>query len=208
MEGMLFRKVLLFCAAAFLGCAASAHAQIGVYGVVTGERIGGFTCLDLQNQCASNDGKERPFGGNFGVFYDWRNMGPARVGFDVRGGVTNTNKSAVIYGASSEVSRHYSGLVGPRATFKTPFSVLHPYVEVVGGYARYLDYYPETKNGTTVLTHETKEFGQIQGLVGVDLKILPFLDLRAIEFGAGELFGNSSHSTQSIGAGVVLHLPR
>ncbi|HEY4355523.1 MAG TPA: hypothetical protein VGN16_07240 [Acidobacteriaceae bacterium] len=193
---MSFRNILLFCTAAVLGFAASAQAQIGVYGVVTGERISGFTCSDPQNRCASNDGKERPYGGNFGIFYDWRNLGPARLGVDLRGGVTNANKSAQVYGTSTDFVRHYSAMAGPRVTFKTPFGALHPYVEVVGGYARYLD-------ATTVA-----QSGQVQGLAGVDVKILPFLDFRAIEFGAGELFGSNSHFTESIGAGVVLHFPR
>jgi len=197
MVGMSFRKILLFCTAAVLGFAASAHAQIGVYGVVTGERVGGFTCQDPlpRHQCASNDGKERPYGGNFGIFYDWRKLGPVRVGVDLRGGVTNANKSALVYGTSTDFVRHYSALAGPRVTFKTPFSALHSYAEVVGGYARYLD------------ARTVSQSGQVQGLVGLDVKILPFLDFRAIEVGAGELFGDNSHSTQSIGAGVVLHLP-
>jgi hypothetical protein len=48
----------------------------------------------------------------------------------------------------------------------------------------------------------------VEGFAGADITILPVLDLRAIELGAGEAFGPSSHSIQSIGIGVVFHTPR
>ena len=109
--------------------------------------------------------------------------------------MTNASKSAESYGASSDLVRHYSALAGPRASFRTPLHALKPYAEILGGYARYND------------ANATQQFGQIQGYVGLDVSVIPFLDLRAIELGEGALFGSGSgtHNTQSIGAGVVLH---
>ncbi len=190
---MSFRKLVLLGVLALLCGAASARAQFSVYGTITGERVGGFTCLDPQGRCAEKDGKERPFGSNFGAFYDFKTFGPARIGADLRGGVTNSNKSALEYGTSSNLVRHYSALAGPRASFRTPIHALQPYAEILGGYARYND------GGITT------QYGQIQGVVGLDVSIIPFLSLRAIELGEGALFGSGSHNTQSIGAGVVLH---
>ena len=190
---MSFRKFLLLGVAALLCGASSSRAQFSIYGTVTGERVGGFTCTDPQSRCADNDGKERPFGSNFGAFYDFKKFGPALIGADLRGGVTNANKSATEYGSSSDLVRHYSALVGPRASFRTPLKALKPYAEILGGYARYNDANVTTQNG------------QIQGYVGLDISIIPLLDLRAIEVGEGAIFGSGTHNVQSIGAGLVLH---
>ncbi len=190
---MSFRKILFLGVAALLCGASSMHAQFSIYGTVVGERVGGFTCADPQGRCADTDGHERPFGSNFGAFYDFKSYKLARFGADVRGGVTNANKSATSYGASSDLVRHYSALAGPRASFRTPLHALKPYAEVLGGYARYND------------ANTTQQFGQIEGYVGLDVSIVPFLDLRAIELGEGEMFGSGSHNVQSIGAGLVLH---
>ena len=78
-------------------------------------------------------------------------------------------------------------------------------------------------------------YALVKGFVGLDIKIASFLDVRLIELGAGEAFGSantvvtvsnavgatgtissssvtttspSSHSNESIGAGIVFHLPR
>jgi hypothetical protein len=199
---MSFRKcfsvgALLVFAALTISSAAPARAQGAIYGVVTGERVSGFTCQDPQNNCANNNGKEEPYGGTFGVYYDFRSIGPVRLGADFRGSVLNAAKSAEYYGTSPDQIRHYSALGGLRGSIGTPIKILHPYAEVAGGYARYI--------GTLV---PTANYTQVQGLVGVDVNLLPWLDLRAIEFGAGAIFGPANHSTQSIGAGLVLHLPR
>jgi hypothetical protein len=53
-----------------------------------------------------------------------------------------------------------------------------------------------------------QNFTQVEGFAGADITLLPILDLRAIELGAGEAFGPSNHSIQSIGIGVVFHSPR
>jgi hypothetical protein len=48
----------------------------------------------------------------------------------------------------------------------------------------------------------------VQGFAGLDLALFSNVDFRAIEFGAGELFGPSSHGVQTIGLGIVFHTTR
>jgi hypothetical protein len=179
----------------------AARAQFGVYGTVTGERFGGFQC-QVTTGCAASGGVAKPYGGTFGGYYDFRSIGPVRLGVDVRGSVLNSNKSAVTNNSSIDFVRHYSALGGVRAEFRTPLKWLHPYGQISAGLGRsnaaFVDNNPELY----------QNFTQVEGFAGADISILPVLDLRAIELGAGEAFGTSSHSIQSIGIGVVFHTPR
>ncbi|HVG26513.1 MAG TPA: hypothetical protein VM865_02820 [Acidobacteriaceae bacterium] len=171
-----------------------------MYGTVTGERLTGFTCTDSRGQCASSGGVARPYGGTFGGYYDFRSAGPFRLGVDLRGSVLNSNKSATTYASSTDAVRHYAVLGGVRAGVNTPLRWLHPYAQVSAGWAR--------TNAAEQLPINYQNFTQVQGFVGADVTLLPRVDLRAIELGAGEIFGSSSHSIQSIGIGVVFHTRR
>jgi hypothetical protein len=165
--------------------------------------VGGFTCLQVTG-CAATGGAIKPYGGTFGGYYDFRSIGPVRLGVDLRGSVLNSNKSATTGTSSSDLVRHYAALGGLRAGIHVPFTWLHPYAQISGGYGRLND---ESLSGTVnprVFTNYT----QVEGFVGADITLLPVLDLRAIELGAGEMFGSSNHSIQSIGIGVVFHTPR
>ena len=199
---MLFRKSLpLFAFALFCCfCAFPAHGQFAVYGTVNGERAGGFTCQAVGGVCATTNGTVHPYGGVFGVFYDFRNLGPVRFGADLRGDIMTSNKSAVEYEGGAGVVRQYGALGGIRASVGTPITILHPYVEALGGYAK--------TNAASTNVEVYSNYTQVQGLVGLDITVLPYLDIRGIEFGAGALFGPSTHSTESIGAGLVFHFPR
>lgn len=200
MKLMSFRKLLPLFAIVALVYANPARAQFGAYGMVSGERMSGFTCQAVNSQCASTGGTVRPFGGNFGVYYDFRNFGPLRVGADLRANIFSSNKSAVEYLGGSGVVKQYGGLGGVRVSFGAHFPILHPYVEAAGGYAK--------TNAASANPELYSNYGQVQGLAGLDVAILPYLDIRAIELGAGALFGPSTHGTQSIGAGIVFHMPR
>lgn len=184
----------------FLLSSIAARGQFGVYGIVTGERISGFTCTDPQGQCASPGGVAKPYGSIFGGYYDFRSIGPVRLGVDVRGSVLNSNKSATTYAASVDSVRQYSALGGVRGEFKTPFHWLHPYAQISGGYMH--------SNAASTIPTSYQNYTQLEGFVGADISLLPVMDLRAIELGAGEAFGPSSHSIQSIGIGVVFHTAR
>lgn len=178
----------------------AARAQFGVYGTITGERMGGFTCTDPQGVCASSNNAVRPYGGTFGAYYDFRSIGPVRLGVDLRGSVLNSNKSATTYASSTDAVRHYAVLGGVRGEFDTPLRWLRPYAQVSAGYGR--------TNAASTLVTQYANYTQVQGFVGADIPLLPNLDFRAIELGAGEAFGPSSHSIQSIGIGVAFHTAR
>jgi hypothetical protein len=186
----------------FLLSSIAARAQYGVYGIVTGERMTGFTCQDPQGICSSNDGVVRPYGGQFGGYYDFRSMGPVRLGVDVRGAVLNSNKSATTYASSVDLVRQYSVLGGLRGEFKTPFRILHPYGQASLGYMH------SNAAGTNLNNFKYDDYMQVEGFAGLDITLLPVMDIRAIELGVGGAFGPNSHSIQSIGIGVTFHTPR
>ena len=198
---MLFRKLALLLAVPVLGlCVTGAHAQFGIFGTVTGERITNITCQAAVGVCASPNGTVKPFGGDFGAYYDFRNFGPVRFGAEVRGDVLTGNRSATEYQGGAGTVRKYGALGGVRASFGTPFPFLHPYASVDFGYAK--------TNATSTDVETYNNFTQAKGIVGLDISILPFLDLRAVELSGGALFGSSTHSTQSVGGGVVFHTVR
>ncbi len=191
-----FGLALLF----FLFSSIAAYGQIAAYGVVTGERMTGFTCQDPQGICSASGGVVKPYGAIFGGYYDFRSLGPVRLGVDVRGSVLNSNKSATTYSSSVDQIRHYSALGGLRGEFKTPLHILHPYGQVSLGYMR--------SNAASVQPTVYQNFMQVEGFGGLDVSLVPWMDIRAIELGAGGAFGSSTHSIQSIGVGVVFHTAR
>jgi hypothetical protein len=188
-----------------LGCSIAANAQLGVYATATGNWIGGVTCPSFASPCAENDGKVKPFGGNFGIFYDWRNYGPIRLGFDARGAVESANKRADASAGGPGISKNYEGLGGVRATLRTPLHWLHPYAEVAGGISRnnssglYTNTVTINNNVTPPVTRTTlsydpavySNYGLVKGFVGLDIPLLPYLSFRAIELGAGSSFGST-----------------
>ena len=217
------------------GLAGSAYAQLGVYGMATGQRFSGVTCPSFASPCASNDGVVRPYGGTFGIYYDFKNLGPVRIGADVRSDVLTSNKRADSSAGGEGILRAYNTLGGLRGSFRTPIHWLHPYAEIAGGYSRNnsIGQYTITSNALSSVSQVNfnpaiySNYTLVKGFVGLDVAIFPFLDLRAIELGEGEAFGSaanvrtvnsdgsvsqtfspSTHGTQSIGAGLVLHLPR
>ena len=188
-----------------LGCSIAAHAQLGIYATATGNWFGGVTCPSFASPCAETDGKVKPFGGNFGVYYDWRKFGPIRLGFDARGTITSSNKRADSGAGGPGIVKNYEGLGGVRATVRTPIHWLHPYAEIAGGYARnnasglYTNTVTINNNLTppvsqTVLSYNPSSYSnytELKGFVGLDIPLLPFLSFRAIELGAGGAFGSA-----------------
>jgi hypothetical protein len=93
-----------------LGCTLAAHAQFGVYFGYTGERLGGIPCksfIGTANNCSAttatlsgtgsstalNDAVN-PSGIYFGGYYDFKTIGPVRLGASVRYYDAKSNKSA------------------------------------------------------------------------------------------------------------------
>ena len=249
MKFMLFRKLLPLLAAFAFVYVGPARAQFAVYGTADGGTFGGVTCPAFAGPCAQSGGHVKPYGGTFGAYYDFRDMGPLRIGADVRGDVLTSNKRADSSAGAKGAYRQYTALAGLRGSIRTPISWLHPYAEIAGGYTRNdaSGLYTETTttySGTTPVQQTSVSFNPEQftnyalfkGFVGVDVRVLPWMDIRAIEFGAGEAFGSAptvqtvtatvnangavtttgptitttspnTHFTDSIAAGVVFRFP-
>jgi hypothetical protein len=220
---MIFRKAVLFLAAA-IATTTIAHAQLGVYGTITVNRLSGQQSSPLAPLnadpagcvgpaapgCKVNNSVD-PIGGTGGVYYDFKTLGPVRLGVDVRASVTDSKQGDYTVSRGSG-TRIYSALGGIRASFHTPIKVIKPYIQVSAGLGR-SDYGlalisgPATFPGKIVTVNNL----QYEGFAGVDLKLLPFMDFRVVELGYGALnsFGTNSHTYPigTISSGVVFHLP-
>ena len=188
-----------------LGCSVAANAQIGIYATANGDWFGGVTCPSYAVPCAETDGKVKPFGGNFGAYYEYRNFGPMRWGFDARGAVQSSNKRADSSAGGPGIVKNYEFLVGLRGTFKTPIHWLRPYAEIAGGYARnnasglYTNTVTINNNVTPPVTGTTlsynpsvySNYGLVKGFVGLDIPLMPYLSFRAVELGLGGAFGST-----------------
>jgi hypothetical protein len=224
---MIFRKAVLFLAAA-IATTTIAHAQVGVYGTITVNRLAGqqssplaplntglVDCTgNLAPNCAVNNSVD-PIGGTGGVYYDFKALGPIRLGADVRGSITDSKQGAYSFSRGGG-TRIYSTLGGIRASFHTPIKIIKPYIQASAGLGR-SDYGLFTLAGSpTSLSAVTQKEVlhnnlQYEGFAGVDLKILPFADFRVVELGYGALSstGTGSHTYPigTISSGVVFHLP-
>jgi hypothetical protein len=209
---MILRKAVLFVAAVAVSTTASAHAQFGVYGMFTVDRLSNIasspqpkTATDLANTRANT---VDPLGGTGGVYYDFMKLGPVRLGADVRGSVLTTKRGAYV-NFNGSGARIYSVLGGVRASFHTPIASLKPYIQVSAGLGR-SDYGLFTQGSTNgqVVIHNNFEY---EGLAGLDIKLLPILDWRVAELGYGGLaaFGTYSHNypIKQVSMGFVFHLP-
>lgn len=184
-----------------LGCSLTANAQLGIYVTATGDWFGGVTCPSYASPCAENDGRVKPFGGNFGAYYDWRNYGPIRLGFDARGAVQSSNKRADSAAGGPGIVRNYEALGGVKATFRTPIHWLHPYAEIAGGISRNNSSGLYTNTITTgpnappaTLSYNPQNYTVytlVKGYAGLDIPLLPYLSFRAIELGIGGAFGST-----------------
>ena len=202
---MLFRKLLLlFAPVALIAASSSAFAQFGVYGTVTGENLSSFRCITATaaptTGCtvSGTNVSVKPYGANFGAYYDLRSLGPVRLGVDLRGGVLNSSKDTFENLTSADVIRQYSALGGVRGSVATPIKLIRPYAEVAVGYARFGSVDARS-------LYPLQNYTEFEGLIGIDVPILPYMDIRAIELGAGALFGSSTHGMESVGAGLVFH---
>jgi len=202
-----------------LGCGLAAHAQYGVYFGYTGERLGGITCLSLlqtpSTPCSATSAgiagsgpstsptdSVNPSGIYFGGYWDFKTLGPVRLGADVRYYDMRSNKSASSASGGPNATTANTVLGGVRGTFHTHYSWLKPYGEIAFGRTS-----TDAANGPGVFS----SYIRYQGFAGVDLRILPVLDLRPVEVGLGDMSpiggGSGSVSVRSIGAAIVFHTP-
>ena len=211
-------NLLLLCAAFATGIllAPSARAQAGVYAVFTATRIGNLQSSPAATFTNANGGTKPTVdvsGGTFGAYYDFKTLGPIRLGADFRGNVESSSRGAGVKSVGTG-SHLYSVLGGVRGAFHTRYSFLEPYVHLSGGLGR-SDYgLLRNVNGTapplngTYLLQNSFEY---HAFAGADIHLFPALDFRVVELGYGGLaaFGNNSHnySLRTVGTGLVLHLP-
>jgi hypothetical protein len=213
---MIFRKAVLFLAAA-AASATIAHAQLGVYGTVTVNRLSGqqssplapanadpADCMGLFAPSCEVNNSVDPIGGGVGIYYDFLKLGPVKLGADLRGTITNGNQGAETH-FRGQGTRIGSALGGIRVSFHTPIPIIKPYVQGSVGLGR-SDY--GLSSTPPVVVHNNLQY---EGFAGVDLKILPIMDFRVVEVGYGALnsFGTGSHTYPigTISSGVVFHLP-
>jgi hypothetical protein len=208
---MSFRKALLLLAAVAVAIPVSSHAQVGVYGMFTVDRLSNIVSSPLPlNSTASTFARKDtvdPLGGTGGVYYDFLKLGPVKLGADLRGSILSTKRGAYI-NFNGPGARIYSVLGGVRASFHTPVKSLKPYIQGSVGLGR-SDYgLSNTTSTGQVVLYNNFEY---EGLAGLDIKLLPVLDWRVAEFGYGGLdpFGTNSHNypIKQVSMGFVFHLP-
>ena len=214
---MSFRKAVLLLAAVAVAIPVSAHAQVGAYGMFTVDRLSNIVSSPLPlppNSTGSAFARKDtvdPLGGTGGVYYDFMNLGPVKLGADLRGSILNTKRGAYI-NFNGPGARIYSVLGGVRASFRTPVKSLKPYVQGSVGLGR-SDYglYVNRPASNQALPNVIYNNFEYEGLAGLDIKLLPIMDWRVAEFGYGGLnpFGTYSHNypIKQVSMGFVFHLP-
>lgn len=208
---MSFRKAVLLLASVALVSTGSAHAQFGVYGMFTVDRLSNIASSPLPAP-TTDDANARlntadPLGGTGGVYYDFKKVGPFTLGADLRGTILTTKRGAN-NSFNDTGTRIYSVLGGVRGVIHTPKDWLKPYIQGSVGLGR-SDYgLSNTTSTGQVILYNNFEY---QGLAGLDIKLLPVLDYRVAEFGYGGLnpFGDNSHNypIKQVSMGFVFHLP-
>lgn len=223
---MNLRTAVLFLAAAAFALLArpAAHAQAAVYGTFTVNQLSGIknspaipACTPSStNFCPTYNDSFVPLGGTFGAYYDFLHLGPVKLGVDGRGTFTTAKRGAEKE-SNGTGGRLYSGLGGVRAVFHTRWVPIRPYVEGAAGIAR-TDYgvsnFVSSPSGQ--ITYQSGQITlrnnfQYMGYAGVDIRLLPVMDFRLVEFGYGGLnpLGTGSHNypVKTVSSGIVFHLP-
>ena len=225
---MIRKALVLF---ALVSIASFAHAQLGIYGTVSVVHLGGINSSPCLVQTATGDSLNcvgptpvpqtpplvlqsnvNTVGGTFGGYYEFRNLGPARLGIDLRA-ADITGRRGSQSPADGSGTHLQSYLAGIRASFHTPISAIKPYVQASAGLGR-SDYgflrveAPTSVNYGRVLLTNNFEY---HIYAGADIHIAPLLDFRIVEVGYGGLdpFGTYAHnySLGSLSTGIVFHLP-
>ncbi|MDE1156450.1 MAG: hypothetical protein PW735_12080 [Acidobacteriaceae bacterium] len=221
-------------------CSGAAQAQFSVYGLYQASRLSGMKCNDTANLCSGPVSNAEGSGGttsssshvNFtggwgGVMYDFKTVGPARLAIDVRGGEGHSNKSGTSYAGGDNATTFQSALAGLHATFHSPIRSVKPYAEFAVGWSRTnaAEQFaegagqsgdPGVTGFTPVHPRTYDNFFVYEGMVGLDIKILPIMDLRLpeLEIGNMNMIGTqgsgattTSMPVKSAALGLVFHIP-
>jgi hypothetical protein len=212
---MNFRKAVFFLAAVAIVSCVSASAQVGVYGMFTADELSNIASSplplppDSTGPAFARSNSVNPLGGTGGAYWDFMKLGPVRLGVDARGSILSTKRGAYL-NFDGPGARIYSVLGGVRASFHTPIAALRPYIQGSVGLGR-SDYglYVGRPASTAPLPNLVFSNLEWQGLAGVDVRLLPMLDWRMVEFGYGGLdpFGTYSHNypIKQVSSGFVVH---
>ena len=218
---MNFRKslvVVLMGLGTGLGCAAAAHGQAGVYIGYTGTRLSGIECsVTSTAPCGSgaqpgSNGNVNPSGIQFGGYYDFKTVGPVRLGLDLRAAIfIRTSRRRVLRRSGHDGLPQW--VAGCAGSFHTKYSWLSPYAQVSVGYARSNATespfgVPNTLPDQTIQPRYEDNFLIYQGFVGVDIHVFPLIDLRPVELGIGNMnrFGVGMERVRSVSGRLVRRL--
>ena len=195
------RNVLLLLVA--LGLTLAAHAQFGAYATFTVDDVGGISSSPLASAGTAYRSTIAASGGTFGAFYDFHNVGPVRLGADVRA-THNTSTRGGLADATGAGTHLYSFLGGARASFKTPLKFLNPYAEGAAGLGRTDFGLLRANNGLPQLVNNV----EYHVFAGVDIPFAPYFSFRAVELGYGGIEGSGhNYSIKSISTGIVFRFP-
>lgn len=123
-----------------------------------------------------------------GVTFGVIPIGPVRIGLDLRGSTKpGTNGTDLL-------------LAGPKVALKLPLIAFKPYLQASGGY---LATRIRITTGFPAGSSVTDRFAAYEIMAGVDHHLLPFIDLRLIEVGAGKGY---SYSSAGIGGNYTVNL--
>jgi hypothetical protein len=212
---MNFRKAVFFLAAVAIASCVSASAQVGVYGMFTADELSNTASSPLplppnsSGSAFARSNSVAPLGGTGGAYWDFMKLGPVKLGVDARGSIMTTKRGAYI-NFDGPGARIYSVLGGVRASFHTPIAALKPYIQGSVGLGR-SDYglYVGRPASSAPLPNVIYSNFEYEGLAGLDVRLLPVLDWRMVEFGYGGLnpFGTYSHNypIKQVSMGFVLH---
>ena len=167
-----------------------ADAQIAPYAMFS---AGHYSGLGVGSGTApTQSGGMTALGGTFGLYDDFVRLGPLRFGTDFRGMIQNSANS------TPNGNKIAAGLAGFRLDGSgIPAFPFTPYVQAEVGVAG-------TNNGTS--PSKSSSFAY-QFQFGGDFSLFPHIAAR-LEYGAGQLTntGNTNHTLQTFGAGIVVRL--
>ena len=186
-----------------LACSATAPAQVfSAYATFSGTHISGLingTTGNVTSGYTATTTSQLSPGAGAGITVGFLPIGPVHLGFDLRGSTKPGNDGYDLI------------LFGPRLAIKLPAIRIKPYVQASGGYLGTRTTLTPTPlpAGTQLRAH----FGAWEALGGIDIPLLPVLDLRLIEVGGGKAYeisaagvnGTYTVSLFTASSGLVFH---
>jgi hypothetical protein len=209
---MIRKSVVLLAASLF---AVSAHAQVAGYATLTVSRMTSLKSSPYAAALAPSplDDSINPLGATLGGYYDFKTLGPIRLGVDARTMLLTTKQ-----GAESDYTgvggRLHSYLGGVRGTFHA-YKAFDAYVQGSAGLGQ-SDYgfapaviaSVTKQNNTPPSRIILKNNFEYHAFAGLQLHVTRIAEWRVFEVGYGALSGGGhTYPLQSVSTGVVFHFP-